>query len=246
MKPRSTPETEVEQEEGLLHRIVVGHDVITGLTFMPALQCLCVVPSKLGTICLTALDGSPVYSLCIHTKDPRGAVTLQTKPNTVVVAGKDERLLNVVTLTRTVTSRIEVVGEALWKLPFEPCDIGSFKTNMLLILDGEQRKVHILTEEGQQLECIAVQDEIPRGLVPTVCAGTSKGLWVAMGNPHADSKSAVVRVNQYGSVGACYPGWKEPLPLTTTNVCEVSNGHVAIADIETNRVHLVNNDGVFQ
>ena len=73
-----------------------------GLTFLPELQCVCVVHRRSDKVWLYSLDGSCVGSFAVHhLKYPTGLAALQTKSNAVVVAEGDEKCLHVVHLGRS-------------------------------------------------------------------------------------------------------------------------------------------------
>jgi hypothetical protein len=242
-----TREIDVQQGRGLLGTINAQYcsEIIRGLTFLPELQCVCVVHGHSDRIWLYSLHGSFVDSFAVHhMNNPIGLIALKTKSNTVIVAGGHVKCLHVVHLGRTSHQQINVVGQMLWKLLFAPSGIASFKTDKILVIDINNAQVFIFTEEGQQLGCIKIQDENISSIVSVV--GNARGLWVA-DKVRSEHRATVLRVNQHGKVLTRYTGAEAGQSLGIVfGLCEVHDGHIAISDYDNECVHLINKDGVFQ
>ena len=205
------PVRESDVQRGLLQTIPMPEDkaikgFIMGLTFLPQLQHVCVVYQLIGEIWLFPLDDSR-KGRCfpLRTTWPMGLTSLKTKPNTVVVARHEEKLLHVVTFAKkTGSENIDVAGQMLWRLRFRPANISSFKTDLLLVLDGEELVVWIFTEGGNKQGSIRIQIENPETMFSFACIGTAKGLWVALNNEETKNIIHIVRVNQQGKITLRY------------------------------------------
>ena len=225
-------------------------NTVVGITFLPELQCICVVLNNRKKLFLYTMDGNTIKLFELHTRTPVGALALKTKPSTVVVGASKEERLSVMTLAKNNQQEISLVRHMVWKLQFHPCDIASLNGNLILVMGNfpPSAVVCTLTEEGQHLGFIRLKDEIPRGFNPMDVVGISNGFGITVTND--SNEGCLILVNHEGEIIGRYPaipdGAQSVTDVVVSDICNVHEKHVALSDYAHDRVHLLNSNGVFQ
>ena len=244
-------ERNIQQDRGLLQTFKLENcrDSVRRLSFLPALECVCVALTKSSTVRLFTLEGSALGSFDARSSSdiPIDMLALKTQSTSLIVSRPSKKALGVVKLARTSSQQLEASWYVTWKLNVIPSALSSFKSDMFLVLDNSNLAVHIFTEMGQQLDSITIREGLPAHVNPDAIIADAKGFWVSIkGHHHGERpQSSVLRINpRSGKVARRYDG-KEPL-LDAAGICEVHGGHVAISDFCNCRVHLISPDGMFQ
>ena len=179
----STPvqDMEIPEARGLIRTIQLSLDCVKpveALTFLSALQCLCVIHDDCSNVYLYTSEGLVIGCFDTHLHHLTGVAELKTETNVVVCSGLLHKA-SCVTLLASSSDHIHVAVQNLWTLHFKPCDVWSFKMDLLLVLNGDSAAEFIFTETGHQVTPIRMlQDPGCDAKVPSICTGTRRGSWV--------------------------------------------------------------------
>ena len=214
---------------------------ITGLQLLPQFNALCVAHFKHDSIWLYSEKGKVLATLLISKmSNPSGMTAMQTIQNTVIVSDFDEKSLHVLTI-RDSGGNIGLQEHKIWKLPFRPADVTTFKRDKLAILGMRTGMLHVMTEDGEYINRVSL------AVSPTGNALYSAFVSKSVITSVDSGKDIVIWVDKTGKIIRSYGGEKEDHePLDTPrHVIEDNKGRFIVADGNNHRLHLVSEDGKF-